>query len=500
MRNMPSPARLRVFVPILASLSVAAAACGGPSAEHGGQSSLADRTFAGQNKCNPKNHNRPFIVEWDATDQSSFQARAASDVVFVHYEGCDLDILDACSVDSVKGAFGGYKPVDWTSGQLESIDIADENELYAKLPLGAASLGGRVQNGEKFHMEYFVSGTRSATRDHLYRGALDKVAGCKGATHFVYGYNLGAFALASKSNLKGEVNGSYLGFGGGGTHTSQTQADKKGGDLGTCTSDSVKEVDTCKVPIRLTLREITDGDDPGTAAAQAPETDQAANLAGQLKAETDAQKDAAQHAKAALDKLNASDGAGCLQELDQHDKLDPRPEGLTTSPKTGQLARRRAVCLMLTGQCEPGKQLFRKGYDAEFPNDAPDHAQGVLDSTVGQFCQGAKLSTRDQILHARGQLQSGGLTGKPLDTATCQSAYDTLKKLNAITADTQSDDPAKLTAVGLVVPAAKCFSRAGDCAGAFKVYGELTKIWRPDQKDAGMRSAFDGTFGECKGK
>jgi hypothetical protein len=487
--------RLLLCAPLLAS---ALAACGGPSIEHGGQSSLAGRTFAGQNKCNPKTHDRPFIIEWDATDQSSFQARASTDVVFVRYEGCDLQVLDACSVDSIKGAFGGYKAIDWTTGQLESVDIADENELYAKLPLGAALLGGRVHDGEKFHMEYFVSGTRSASREHLYRGALDKVPGCKGATHFVYAYNLGAFALASQSSLKGEANGSYLGFGSGGSHSSETKTDKKGGDLGSCTSDSAKEVDSCKVPIRLTLREITDGDDPGASAS--PEPDPSASVAVQLKADTDAQRLAAQHAKAALDKLNAQDGAGCLQELDQHDQLDPRPEGISTSPKTGQLARRRAACLMLSGQCDAGKQLFRKGYDAEWPSDAPEHAQAVLDQTVAQMCQGSNLSTRDQILHARGQLEAGGLLGRPTDTATCQGAYDSLKKLNALTGETHTDDPAKVTAVGIQIAATRCFSRAGDCAAAFRVYAELTKMWRPSQKDESTRSAFDGSVAECKGK
>src|SRR5215472_4974037 len=165
-------------------------------------------TFAGKNKCNPKNADRPFIIEWDATDMSSFESRAANDVIFVKYEGCDLKVIDSCVNDSVKGAFGSYKPVDWTSGSLESLDINNEGELYAKLPLGSATLGGRVEGGEKFHMEYFVSGTRTATREAVYRADLAKVPSCKDATHFVYAYNLGAFALGAQSNIKGSVGGS----------------------------------------------------------------------------------------------------------------------------------------------------------------------------------------------------------------------------------------------------------------------------------------------------
>ena len=50
-----------------------------------GQSRLMGQTFAGANKCNPENHLRPFIIEWDATDMSSFESYAANDIVFVKY-------------------------------------------------------------------------------------------------------------------------------------------------------------------------------------------------------------------------------------------------------------------------------------------------------------------------------------------------------------------------------------------------------------------------------
>ena len=146
-------------------------------------------------------HARPlgnYAIEWDATDMSSFEARAADDVVVVKYVGCDLKILDGCSADeSVRGSSGAYKAPEWTAGSLEKIDIGSEGELYAKLPLGAATLGGRVSGGEKFHMEYYVSGTRTSTRPAVYKADLAKNPSCKGATHFVYAYNLGAFSASA---------------------------------------------------------------------------------------------------------------------------------------------------------------------------------------------------------------------------------------------------------------------------------------------------------------
>src|SRR5207248_40261 len=126
-------------------------------------------TVAGKNRCNPKEQDRPFVIEWDATDMSSFEAKTASDVVFVKYDGCNLRVLDACSNDSVKGQLGAYGAVDWTSGSVEKLDIANEGDLYAKLPLGAGTLGGRIHAGEQFHMEYYVSGTRKATRGEVFQ-------------------------------------------------------------------------------------------------------------------------------------------------------------------------------------------------------------------------------------------------------------------------------------------------------------------------------------------
>ena len=49
-------------------------------------------------------------------------------------------------------------------------------------------------------------------------------------------------------------------------------ADKRGGDLATCQGSGAREVDRCKVPIRLALRGITEGANPDVTAALSPET------------------------------------------------------------------------------------------------------------------------------------------------------------------------------------------------------------------------------------
>ena len=494
------------FLGVGLAITIATAACGGSAAPGTKsasevQSSKMEGTFAGQNRCNPKNHERPFIIEWDATDMSSFESRAANDVVFVRYQGCDLIVMDSCVDESVRGSFGSYKPVEWTSGSVEALDIANEGELFTKLPLGVGSLGGRVHGGEKFHMEYFVSGTRTATRDSIHRADLAKKPGCKNATHFVYAYNLGAFALGAQSSIKAEAGGTVWGASAGGSRSSQSKADKRGGDLGTCRGESAKEMQTCKVPIRLALREIAADESADAKDARAPETPEAQNLAGRLQAATDREKQAEEHARAAETRLASRDGKSCLAELDLHDQLDPRPSGLSTS--TGSyLAANRARCLMLAGQCPAGKDFYRKALEksAAAGTTGPSELDRKTDETATLYCQGGTMSPRDQFLKAGADLEVGAYKERK-DVAYCKAAYDVAKRLVSTVKPKDEDDPVKFVFANVRTNGPKCLARAGDCTAALAVYKEA---WMLDPlmpeaskklNDQGLRVGFDSVVG-----
>jgi hypothetical protein len=485
------------------ALLLSLCACG-PSMP-AGQSNLSEQTFAGQNECNPKSHDRPFIIEWDATDMSSFEAHAANDVVVARYEGCELKVLDQCRNDSVRGQLGAYKPVEWTSGSLEKLEISSEEDLYAKLPLGAATLGGRVSHGEKFRMEYYVAGTRSATRDAVYASDLADLPGCKGATHFVYGYNLGAFALGTVTETNIEAEGSLYGFGAGGGKKTSTSADKKGGELPTCKSDSAKEIEGCKVPIRLTLREVQAGENPDKEAMKAPDTDESLNAAGKLAAKMDMSDEARARYEAATQKSSSGDGAGCLKELDAHDKLDPKHK--SSDPKSG-LGYQRAICLMQAGQCDPGKQLLRKSLEATQGNQtSPEQIDRTVDALAGRSCQGGNLSARDQVLKALADLQQGAYMTKK-DAAFCMKAYETAKRLGPSVKPRDDEDQQILSmdrTLGFTT--ATCLGRAGDCDAAYKVYVEsqpkeakegYAKIKDAKQREQIIRSSFETVVQKCK--
>ncbi len=486
---------LRAMCPLFVGASLFA--CGGArdpatATRESGQSGLMGTTFAGKNKCSPENHERPFVIEWDATDMSQFEAITVNDVVFVEYTGCKLRVVDSCRNDALKGSLGAYRTIDFTSGSVEKIDVRNEGDLYAKLPLSAGSLGGRVSAGETFQMEYFVAGTRTATRPALYKSDLAAVPGCRGVTHFVYAYNVGAFALGSTKNFKGEIGGSIGGAGAGGTTTSSNVAEKKGGTLATCASDSAKEIAGCKVPIRLSLRAIEDGTNPDATAALAPEKPDAKNLAGKIQHERADEQDAAQRLAAANEKSLHGDAKGCLAELDAFDKLQKGSATLSTTPNANA-AHVRAACLMKAGQCDAGRELARKNLaKMGIPASAIDTS---VESQVVSMCAGTKgLKPREELLRAMEALRDASFSTEKVDAKVCRDAYATIKRL-------RSSVP--LTGELSMLPhtvderGSACFVKANDCAGAF---GLVRDEAGPNASAASVRSRFESLHPTCKGK
>lgn len=475
-------------------------ACGGatPSlsgTRESGQSALMDDTLAGQN-CKPENHTRPFIIEWDATDMARFEQFANNDVVVVRYHGCKLEVLDRCRDDAASGRLGAYKPVEWTSGSLESMDIATSAELAAELPLGVATLGGRVSAGEKFHMEYFVAGTRSATRSDVFVEDLQKLPGCEGATHFVYNYNLGAFALGSVQDFSTEANVSLYGFGADGAASKSSKADKKGGELAACKSDTLNEIQGCKAPIRLTLRSIKGGADPDMRTA---DTDESLNAAGKVGARVDESEAARGYRQSAEVKMNAGDGKGCLEDLDKHDKANPKHQ--STDPKSGQIADWRGQCLMLSGKCKLGKEVSAKAIQAVRGDTVSlDKINQIVDVYAGQKCRGGDTDAKTRVMGALDLLSRS--YGEKLDPKQCREAYNTVKKEGPKVKDPNSDQLRLRDPTGnLGVNGAMCMAMAGDCKQSFELLSDSPDPrWHKDN----MVNMFDAVIGtsvpSCKGK
>jgi hypothetical protein len=209
---------------------------------------------------------------------------------------------------------------------------------------------------------------------------------------------------------------------------------------------------------------------------------------------------AAEHAENARVKMGARDGAGCLAELDEHDKLDPRHP--STEPKHGHVAFTRAQCLMLAGKCSAGRDLMKRTSEImQGATSSPQQIDTMVDAMAGMYCEG-EMTPRDRFLRARMDLQTGAWTATK-DVAFCTSAYKTLWTLRATVKPRGDDDALVKDPLPFMLTAAPaCLARAGDCGAAFATYGEVArelyagKSWANDPTQ--LRTTFDSMQPKCK--
>jgi hypothetical protein len=104
-------------------------------------------------------------------------------------------------------AGGAYR---WkrTTIATDTVEIHDADELFAKLPIGAASLEGELQRSGRLAVQTSVSG-------QFQLGGFDPVATpkgpeCEGATHVLGALSVGAFKLRSGGAAKVEGKASFL--------------------------------------------------------------------------------------------------------------------------------------------------------------------------------------------------------------------------------------------------------------------------------------------------
>jgi hypothetical protein len=423
-----------------------------------------------------RGHDRPFVVEWDATDLATFEARAHRDTLFVHYEGCKLDVLYECSDPAIPGALGTYGQPIFTSGTVEGFDIANQGDLYAKLPLGAASLSGRVEAGEGLHLKYFVSGVATDTRDGIYKGELAKYPACADATHFVWAYNLGAFELDSSEKQAGQVNAGFGAIGAGADRSHQESQLGHGGDLTSCTTQDQR---ACRVPIRLALRAIKAGDSPlgqaptamGAGAGVAPGAG-AEGAGGDWRSTPAGQAHEAY--VEAVHKWEAGDGQGCLTLLQRAAGLDAR------QAEPAAFRNMTALCTMSAGKCDDGKTSLRQVLasqdvnhnrsDADLDRETRDVANRNCPSSTATNATDFVIRSSREMLHA----------WKADDGAQCRAKFEAIiGKINAADEEVRAERAARLPPTAVhpwnegttsLEQGAKCVARSSTCDEGLKYY------------------------------
>ena len=459
-----------------------------------GPNQMLDSTAVGRNRCDTgKATSSPFVVEWDATDLSTFEAKASRDVVFVKYENCSIEMLYSCSDNGIPGRYGRYQEPTFTSGTVESFTMQNQDEVWAKLPLGAAKFGGSIQVGEALELRYFVSGAVNSTRNYIERSVIADNPRCAGATHFVSAFNLGAFELlAHKGATAGVEVGVQGGIGGGGSTSSASSNLKQGGSLESCTTEAQRQ---CRVPIRLVLQTIDEA---------APTLDQPVAQTGPFAPPIDAPPAyddspagrAYKLRQSATQKEQAGDGQGCLDDLERAKKLEDTVQSRRTTMYTG------AMCKMRVGKCDEGKKLLRqylanedaqhKVTDAQLDLQIDTMAKSKCPVSAQKDIAGKTTALMSQI----GEQQQKG------DAAGCKATAEEAKKL--IAREKPKDVNQKNMLNSVVMMAAQCLAALENCKGAKKLWFEYYDLqFTGTMPAAELKSAAEMTFGNlpaCKGK
>jgi hypothetical protein len=143
----------------------------------------------GQTKCSvAKSQTKPLIVEWPSADRMALETQLTTGLVPVRYTGCEMQVLSHCT------APGSYKYISATR-QDDVLRIRNEDELYASIPVYAASFEGALSTSGQLTVNMSMVGRFLS--DRAVFQVEDLEGACQGATHVITGTTVGAFEFYS---------------------------------------------------------------------------------------------------------------------------------------------------------------------------------------------------------------------------------------------------------------------------------------------------------------
>ncbi len=249
MARMPSPAPAL----LAALLSTIAAGCAGPRFAGPALPGLggAERCRVGAGRSNP------LVTEWPASEKANLEAQLAAGAVAVEYTGCSMRVLTQCRLT---GRYGWLR----TTPASDTIEIDDEDQLYAKLPLGAVSLEGELKRSGKLTVFTHVAGqlrlSGATPADVPAQGE------CARATHVVSALAVGAFSLTGSAKASGKADLAVAKYAVGGRSDRSAGLVRSAGDWQACGqgTDAAPHAN-CRSPIQVFLWPI-----PGRGVEEGP--------------------------------------------------------------------------------------------------------------------------------------------------------------------------------------------------------------------------------------
>lgn len=206
----------------------------------------------GAEPCRPlDDHPTPLIVDWPPAQRGDLELALREGVAVIHYDCDTIRVLRDCRLEGEYG-FAGMT----TKRQLVRLD--NQDEIKINLPLMgsafAAKLGGEIERGANIEIALAMIGQRRTTRSQANTG--DLKGACEGATHFVRGVTVGAFAMQTGTRGSNVVAADVFGGGGQWSQGSSRLDRSEDGELNACNSadpQSAQPPGQCGAFLRLEL-------------------------------------------------------------------------------------------------------------------------------------------------------------------------------------------------------------------------------------------------------
>lgn len=238
---------------LVLALVAAGAACRGRNLASGlAQTPSIDTQ--GQARCGVmKSHARPLIIEWPSSDRGLLEGliikRADAGLVAVRYESCEMELLRRCTVT------GRYEYTGVGAKRDDQV-FRSADELYAKIPLGAAQLEGELARHGALSLAMTVVGHyEAAGRARVDRRELQ--GDCERATHVISAVTVGAFRLSSEAGAEISAGGGFGVAQAGAGSSAERGFERSDGDPRRCSGgDSSTPPDGCGALLRLEVEPI----------------------------------------------------------------------------------------------------------------------------------------------------------------------------------------------------------------------------------------------------
>jgi hypothetical protein len=207
----------------------------------------------------------PLVTEWPASEKAHLEGLLRAGAVAVAYSGCSMRVLPQCQV---RGSYRWQR----TTPSTDNLEINNEDDLYARLPLGAASLEGELKRAGKLAVQTTISGHLKL--EDQTAPNLPGDGPCAQATHVVGALSVGAFSLTSGGSISGRAEAGLASIAQAGGGASRSAAlMRSAGDPAVCGSGTDQAPHpNCASPIQVFLwplpGRVSEEGPPGTVKVQ----------------------------------------------------------------------------------------------------------------------------------------------------------------------------------------------------------------------------------------